>query len=191
MTLWLARHARPLVAPGVCYGQLDVAADEAATRFSATQLAALLPAHSRVAASPLQRCAQLAQALQQQRPDLLVETDARLQEMNFGDWEGRAWADISADELRAWTDDFAHYQPGGHGENVTTFMARVADTFDAIDLAAPTTLWITHAGVIRAVDLLLRGVRRLDHAAQWPTAAPEYGQWQTRDLPASADDHSA
>lgn len=191
MTLWLARHARPLIRPGVCYGQLDVAADEAATASSAAQLAALLPHDIRVFTSPLQRCAQLAQALQQQRPYLLVETDARLQEMNFGDWEGRAWANIPADELRAWTDDFAHFQPGGHGENVTTFMARVAQAFDAVDRTKPTTLWITHAGVIRAVDLLLRGVRHLDHAAQWPTAAPDYGQWQTRDLPASAADHAA
>ena len=29
--LWLVRHARPLVAPGICYGRLDMQADAQAT----------------------------------------------------------------------------------------------------------------------------------------------------------------
>jgi alpha-ribazole phosphatase len=179
MKLWLARHAQPLVAPGICYGQLDLAADAAATADCARRLALELPAGIRVSASPLQRCAQLAQALLALRPDLLCHTDARLQEMDFGRWEGRAWQDIAPAELAAWTDDFAHYPAGGTGESVSAFMARVSAAFDALGTAPENaTLWITHAGVIRAAGLLAQGVRHIAHARQWPQQAPGYGQWQ-------------
>ena len=42
MKLWLARHAAPLIDSGICYGSLDVEADEAATQSSARALAAAL-----------------------------------------------------------------------------------------------------------------------------------------------------
>ena len=43
--LWLVRHAAPQVAPGTCYGALDVPADPAATQAAARRLAAALPPH--------------------------------------------------------------------------------------------------------------------------------------------------
>ena len=36
-------------------------------------------------------------------------------------------------------------------------------------------LWITHAGVIRAVRLLLAGVRVVERADQWPREAVPFG----------------
>ncbi len=177
--LFLVRHARPLIAAGTCYGQLDMPADAAATRQCAQALAQWLPPGVQVVSSPLQRCEQLAPVLIGLRSDLAYKTDARLQEMNFGDWEGRAWQDIAPAELQAWTDDFAHYAAGGSGESVTAFMARVAAAFDALKNTAPDTLWITHAGVMRAVELLARGERQISRADQWPLSAPDYGQWQT------------
>ncbi|SFC00445.1 alpha-ribazole phosphatase [Polaromonas sp. OV174] len=182
MKLWLVRHAQPLIAAGICYGQLDVAADAGATAACALQLAAQLPHGLHVVSSPLQRCEQLAQALQGLRPDLTYKTDARLREMDFGRWEGLAWQAIAQSELQAWTDDFAHYAVGRHGESVSAFMARIAWAFDALP-ATGDTLWITHAGVMRAVQLLSRGQRHIASAAQWPLEAPKYGQWQTVDLP--------
>ncbi|MCW8168906.1 phosphoglycerate kinase, partial [Verminephrobacter aporrectodeae subsp. tuberculatae] len=62
--LWLVRHAAALVAPGICYGALDLPADATATRSAAARLAAALPSQPRVFHSPLQRCAQLALELQ-------------------------------------------------------------------------------------------------------------------------------
>lgn len=201
MRLWLVRHAQPLIAPGLCYGRLDVAADADASAACARQLAAQLPPGTRVAASALQRCAQLARQLHQLRPDLAPATDARLQEMDFGQWEGRAWQAIAPAALQAWTDDFAHHAAGGSGESVSAFMARVASAYDAlgapeapdsrqpghISAPPPTSpardvLWITHAGVIRAVDLLAQGLRQIERADQWPLQAPNYGQWRTLDL---------
>ena len=211
MKLWLVRHAKPLIAPGICYGRLDVAADANATAECARRLAIELPTDIRVLASPLQRCQQLAQALQKLRPDLAFQADARLQEMDFGRWEGRAWDAIEPAELQAWTDDFSHYAVGHTGESVAAFMTRVAQAFDALgervdsgngwpalspdrvpkdkaqdasaQAPASATLWITHAGVIRAVQLLALGLRQIEHARQWPMDAPKYGQWQTLDWP--------
>ena len=176
MNLWLVRHARPLIAAGICYGQLDMAADAQATRECAQKLAELLPTGSSVVSSPLQRCEQLTTVLIGHRADLVYKTDPKLKEMDFGDWEGRAWADIAKNELEAWTDNFASYKAGHSGESVAQFMARVAQAFDELSLATDT-LWITHAGVIRAVELIAGGVRQIQHADQWPTAAPAYGQW--------------
>jgi alpha-ribazole phosphatase len=56
MKLWLLRHAQPLVDSGVCYGALDVAADEAATHVAAQGAAQALPPDLLVWHSPLQRC---------------------------------------------------------------------------------------------------------------------------------------
>jgi alpha-ribazole phosphatase len=205
MKLWLVRHAQPLIESGICYGRLDVAADAGATAECAQQLAAQLPAGIRVITSPLQRCEQLANALLGLRPDLTRTTDARLAEMDFGEWEGRAWQAIDRAELQAWTDDFANYAAGRRGESVAVFMTRVAAAFDALQTLTPAhsqrareqesatltqsapgherdTLWITHAGVIRAAHLLAQGKRHIERADQWPLNAPKYGQWLTLNL---------
>lgn len=188
MKLWLLRHAQPLIAPGVCYGQLDVAADPAATAACASQLAEQLPDGVCVITSPLQRCELLAQALYGLRPDLAYKIEPRLREMDFGRWEGRTWQSIDRAELSAWTDDFADYRVGHDGESVNLFMARVAAVFDALPGTSPAqnVLWITHAGVMRAVALLRQNVRHVERARQWPASAPNYGQWLTLDLSASA-----
>ncbi len=183
MKLWLVRHATPLVEPGICYGRKNVPANVAATAECARQLAELLPAATRAISSPLQRCEQLAQALHGLRPDLTYKTDPRLQEMDFGDWEGCAWQDIAPADLQSWTDGFAHHAVGGSGESTMQVMARVAEAFDELQGPADT-LWITHAGVIRAAELIARGVRQIASADQWPTEAPAYGQWCTLELQA-------
>ena len=173
---WLVRHALPLVASGICYGQLDMAADAQATLDCAQALAKALPQSFSVVTSPLQRCEQLAKALRDLRPDLTFKTEKNLQEMDFGQWEGRLWDAIPRAEMDAWTANFADYAVGNTGESVSQFMARIAVCYDSLQPGS-RTLWITHAGVIRAANLLARGVRHMEHANQWPRYAPGYGQW--------------
>ena len=176
MTLWLVRHAQPLIDKGICYGQLDVPADLLETQKCAEMLKNVIPTGAYLLTSTLQRCELLAPVLVGMRPDLMLEKNVRLQEMNFGQWEGRPWAEIDPAELASWTDDFANYRAGSTGESVTQFMTRVAAVFDELD---PTndTVWLTHAGVIRAVTLLAQGIRHISRADQWPADAPAYGQW--------------
>ena len=177
-TFWLVRHAQPLIAPGICYGALDVAAEPEATRVAAQTLATQLPPQSQVHVSPLQRCELLAQVLYGLRPDLSYKTDARLAEMNFGAFEGRRWDSISVHAYDDWTDDFWQHRFGG-AESVAEFMARVTLAWlDAMQAAAGhrPQVWITHAGVIRAASLISKGVREVHQAAQWPADAPAFGQ---------------
>ena len=183
MTLWLVRHAQPLIAPGICYGATDVPADAAATQTVAHALALALPQGTRVMSSPLQRCERLVQSVQGLRPDLTCKTDARLVEMDFGTWEGQRWDAIDRAEVDAWTAAFETWRCGG-GECVRDVMERVASAWDdaheaTLDLPQPTA-WITHAGVIRAATLIAQGVRRVTDASQWPKDAPGFGQWWCR-----------
>lgn len=190
MNLWLVRHAQPVIEPGICYGAMDVSADGPATELAARALADVLPMHCRMRVSTLQRCEQLAQAVCGLRPDLIPEPERRLIEMNFGDWEGQCWSGIAREELDAWTTDFAHWQCGG-GECVQNFMQRIAAVWDEcreISRLTPqsgSVVWITHAGVIRAANLLAAGQRRVLNALYWPEAAPVFGNWQRINMPYS------
>ena len=191
MTLWLVRHAQPLIAPGVCYGATDEPANEAATQTAARALALALPPGTCVMSSPLQRCERLMHAVQGLRPDLACRTGARLVEMDFGHWEGQRWDAIDRAEINAWTAEFETWRCGG-GECVRDVMERVALAWDealgensgkpGVQAQANRrpTAWITHAGVIRAATLIAQGVRRVTDATQWPRDAPEFGQWWCR-----------
>lgn len=175
MSLWLARHASPQVAPGVCYGALDVAADADLTQQAAMALAHVLPPSITVQVSPLKRCQQLAHALQAQRADLTMHTDARLREMDFGTWEGVPWSDIPRTAFDVWTADFANHRFGGQ-ESAGEVLARVACAWDELQ-GEQDAVWITHAGVAQAVTLLQQGTRHIEHAKDWPVVKLGYGEW--------------
>jgi len=177
VTLWLVRHAQPLVEAGICYGALDLAADPAATTRTARALAEALPAGIVLRSSPLQRCTRLAKALLALRADLSLQTDARLAEMNFGRWEGRAWDALPRAELDAWTADFAHYRAGGLGESVHQVMERVGQALDDARCSGRDQVWITHGGVVKAASLLARGVCRVENPCDWPSQGLSWGQW--------------
>ena len=184
MKLWLVRHAQVNVPAGLCYGATDVAADAAATEAAAIAFATQPSQGSLLWASPLARARLLAQALREQRPDL-PETifDARLQEMNFGQWEMQAWDDIPRSAVDAWVADFPHHRFGGE-ESTQVVIHRVADALhDLRQLGKKEAVWITHAGVIRAVRFLLQGSQRIIQSAeQWPQAAPAMGEWVAYDV---------
>ena len=195
MKLWLARHAQPLIASGICYGVTDVAADEALTFQAAETLAQVLPTHTVCRVSPLLRCQQLALVLHHIRPDCLMQsttdedshTDPRLAEMNFGYFEGQSWSEIPKADVDLWMDDFGNHRFGGK-ESANEVLRRVAlalqdSQTQLAQLAQQRTqgvddvLWITHAGVIRAATLLAQGVTQLEAAEQWPREVPGFGEF--------------
>lgn len=176
MKLWLVRHAQPLIAPGVCYGASDVAADEQATLQAAHELAQTMPLGVSVVSSPLQRCERLAHCLRGLRPDLTYKTEARLVEMDFGCWEGQRWDAIPKADYDRWLAAFGEHRFGGR-ESVLEFMQRVASAWDETKQEGRDAVWITHAGVIRAATLIARGERQVAQATQWPRDAPAFGRW--------------
>jgi alpha-ribazole phosphatase len=164
MTLYLVRHPRPAVAPGLCYGASDVAVPDAELARAHAALAQQNLHHLPVYASPLQRCALLAERLAPGR----VTHDARLAEMDFGAWELRAWSDIPRADVDAWAADLLHYRPGG-AENVLD-VARRVQAFVA-DLRAPSALIVCHAGTIRLMTAL-HGGAPLEQAALQAARTP-------------------
>lgn len=179
MKLWLARHAQPLIGAGMCYGALDVTADAALTTAAAKSLAVTLPANTACFISPLRRCQQLGAALALIRPDLCINsstcTDVRLVEMDFGCLEGKPWANISKSAVDAWTADFGDHRFGGK-ESANEVLQRVkAALYEHAALGADNVLWITHAGVIRALDLCHQGIYQLTLSSEWPREVFEFG----------------
>ena len=162
MMLYLIRHPRPLIAPGVCYGQLDVDIDDPATL--AATLRSQLPVGVPVISSPLQRCLKLARAM-----DPGCRTDPRLMEIAFGDWEGRAWDEIPRAEIDAWVADLMGYCPPG-GESAEQMAGRIRACLSS--LRHPHIVLVTHAGVIRQIVAIVQRVPLRD-VLDFPV---EYGE---------------
>lgn len=177
MKLWLLRHARVDLAPGICYGASDLTADVSHTKEAARAAAAVLPARLSVRVSGLGRAQSLAAQLCALRPDLGAPVvDSRLNEMDFGTWEGQRWDSVPKSAFDAWTDDFADHRFGGVESTQQVIERVAAGLADARAAGDAEALWVTHAGVIRAVKYLLsHGTARIREARQWPTDAPAPG----------------
>lgn len=156
MQLYLIRHPAPQVAPGVCYGRSDLPLAEPAA-VAADRLRADLPAGLPVVSSPARRCLELAQALQAE-VQVGVRTDARLWEVNFGVWEGRAWDAIDRAALDAWAADPFGFAPPG-GESPAAMAARVVAFADSLDRTRDLDLMVVgHHGPLRVLIAHLLGL---------------------------------
>ncbi len=170
MKLTLVRHTSLQIAPGICYGQSDIdvsasfwdEANQLKTKLGGTQFDA-------VYASPLQRCVKLAVALNLGDPI----TDARLMELNFGDWETRAWDDIPREFFDVWAQDYANLAPP-QGETFGQLQQRATHFLEELKLqnAGKHVLLVTHGGLIRALlahvlNMQLKGLFRfnIDYAS--------------------------
>lgn len=158
----LLRHTRPSVGADICYGISDFDVADSFAQDAGTVLE-VLPALDRIVTSPLLRCRRLARYIAEFR-DLPVVEDSRLREMNFGTWEGRAWADIPRCEIDLWGADFLNARPHG-GESVAAVRARAGRALAEIAQAhwRERVLIVTHAGIIRTA--LATGDTAADHAA--------------------------
>lgn len=166
MEVLLIRHARPEVAAGICYGSLDLALTTPVTPDPARVVAGLAPPH-RIVTSPALRARDTAAQLIACQPDLpTAEAEPRLREMDFGTWEGQAWATIPRDALDLWAADLMGARPHG-GESAAQVAARVAEWADALDVESDTRLWVvTHAGPMRMLAAHWLGIP-LAQTLQW------------------------
>jgi alpha-ribazole phosphatase len=139
--VFLIRHPAPQVAPGVCYGGLDVDCEDA--QAVAARLRNQLPPDALVYSSPLRRALKLASLLSTD-----VRVDERLSEISFGAWEGKRWDEIDRSEVEAWAANVLDYSPPG-GESVSRLHARAVEFAASLDVECAAV--VTHAGVIRAL----------------------------------------
>jgi alpha-ribazole phosphatase len=145
------RHPRAAVAAGVCYGRLDLPPGPEAEAEIARALA-LMPPVAALLTAPALRCRALSDRIAA-RDGVAAVIDDRLQELDFGAWEGRDWDAIDRAESDRWAaDPWTVAPPGGE-----TFAALVARVAAALAEAPPDAAIVTHAGIIRAARMILTG----------------------------------
>lgn len=170
MNLHLIRHTSLNIPSGVCYGNSDVDVSENFDAECSTLLSKLSGIEfDAVYASPLQRCTKLARALNLG----VMQTDDRLKELHFGDWEMQPWDSIPRDMFDVWAHDYAHLSPP-NGESFTQLYQRAKAFTEDVSghLRGKNVAVVTHGGVIRAMladalNMPLKGLFRLviDHAS--------------------------
>jgi alpha-ribazole phosphatase len=169
------RHG-PVAAAGICYGRwnpplMNPPQTDADTILEALAGlptgAALAPTAAgdilRIVSSPAERCRRIAAPLAA-RLGLAHDEDPRIAELSMGDWEGKPWQWIEqhdGERLQRWMEQWQTTAPPG-GESLADLEARVRAAGDATG-GLGRTLWITHAGVIRTLRVLLCG-------STWPAA---------------------
>ncbi len=152
MNIYLIRHTKVKVDSGICYGQSDVAlTDKFIPAYKRIQ-AQIPTSYATIISSPLQRCLQLAEKLNNNQP---VMTDKRLMEINFGDWEMQKWDNINQEAVQKWMNDYVNNAPP-NGESFQTLFERCQDFWNEIIITKTeqmlqTVIVVTHLGVIRAL----------------------------------------
>lgn len=157
MKIALIRHPRPSIEPGICYGRLDMALDPS-TQDQIGRLAAAteLLGAARLWTSPARRCRMLADAiaLELAAP---VTIDPRLQELDFGEWEGRSWDEIARSDLDQWAASPLTFAPPG-GETGATLIKRVRDVHADLVRDQQDCAIISHGGPLKVLTALLLGM---------------------------------
>jgi len=104
-----------------------------------------------IISSPLVRCFAFAQHLSNTL-NIPVISHPELQEINFGDWEGKTAEQIDAQSLALFYADPSK-NPPPNGETFTAFQARILLTWQSLlqRHTGKNILLISHAGVIRVI----------------------------------------
>ena len=155
----LFRHGEPELT-GVYLGRTDAALSAHGKRFSLEALSKN-PGWDLVVSSPLRRCLETARDISQQLGVELLVID-RLQEYDFGDWDGQQFEVIYAQQSeladRFWLDPETNPPPSG--ESITQFIDRVELAKSLLlEREEKRILVITHGGVIRSMVANLLGVQ--------------------------------
>lgn len=148
------RHPAVAVGPGVCYGASDVPLAPGWEDWCARleRLCAAVPGERRRwVSSPAARC-----RLPARRICAGAVVDARLREMDFGEWEGVRWDAVPRAEIDHWGARLLERAPPG-GEPLAAVRERAAEFVAGLrGDDAGTVAAITHGGPIRCIlaDLL-------------------------------------
>ncbi len=142
------RHSSLAVPRGVCYGFSNIDVSYNFNREAENlvrNLNGFTP--SLVISSPLQRCVKLAVHAFDVHPHINQD----LKEVNYGDWEGKAWEEINVEGDNLWMYANINNQPP-NGESFAELRDRVVGQLDEI-LNAPEEkiAVVCHGGVIRSV----------------------------------------
>ncbi|MET7666840.1 bifunctional RNase H/acid phosphatase [Micromonospora luteifusca] len=146
-------------------GRGDVPLSErgrAQARATGARMAALAPSVAAVLSSPLSRCTSTAAAIAEALGDVPVRIDDDLIECDFGQWEGRTFAEVRQQwpgEMDAWLASPRIAPPGG--ESFTHLAERAHRVISGLLTAYPgeTVVVVSHVSPIKLVlrDALAAG----------------------------------
>lgn len=169
----LIRHAAHSHLGNVLSGRTPGIALSIEGQSQADALARRLEAHPihRLQTSPVQRAQETARAIAARRRGLTVETEPALDELDFGDWSGRAFVELADDpRWTEWNSARAN-ATAPNGESMAQAQRRAWAHVKAMASASPdhTIAMVTHCDVIRAVvagalSLSLDNIGRFDIA---------------------------
>jgi broad specificity phosphatase PhoE len=163
----------------LAYGHTDVPLSRAGKRAHAALVAhaRTLPRPDGILSSDLSRCRALAEALAETL-DVPLRIEPALREQHMGDWEGRAWGDLSAADsagIHAYWDDYANIAPP-NGESLVDVRDRVRAFWQgAPELTGKRWIVVTHIGVIRCLMCDWLG-HSLDEALRFAPARGSHTQ---------------
>ncbi len=120
-----------------------------------------------IVTSPARRCLLLANAIAAACGGTPV-TDARLLELDFGDWEGVAWDDVPRASLDLWAADLAGFAPPG-GESGASLIDRASAAFRSLPQRGRHVV-VSHGGPLRVLAALAAG-----EPVDLSTPAPAHG----------------
>lgn len=151
MQVVLIRHTSVAVPRGTCYGQTDVPVSDTFEQEAEQTLRNLQPfmPFDAVYSSPLTRARKLAAYCGYPTPTV----DARLMEMNMGQWEMQLYDEIQDPHLQAWYQDYMHLPTTG-GEAFPDLRARVASFLDQLRQQEHERVAVfAHGGVLVSAGL--------------------------------------
>lgn len=155
---YFIRHTPPNINQGICYGQsdLDLRGD---TKLYFDTIKKNLPnGQLPIYSSPLRRCSDLGEYLNQGKLIL----DSRLKEINFGSWELKEWDTIPKKEISPWYDDYLNISPP-EGESFNQLIDRVEQFYeDTLLKLKESSIIISHHGPLRIILGLYRGMELKD-----------------------------
>jgi alpha-ribazole phosphatase len=155
MNLYLVRHTRVAVDPGICYGITDVSLADTYIRDISDVTRQLSHLNNTVIySSPLSRCRLLAEKITSRQ----IVFDDRLKELDFGKWEMQPWDTITGYEADLWMNDYVNVRCP-EGESYIDLSVRVKSFLaDLSKEKHETAIIVTHGGVVRTILTLLQNI---------------------------------
>lgn len=180
MEIYLVRHTAVDIPPGTCYGSSDVPpaksfeADAELVKMKITEIS-----FDKVFTSPKTRCKTLCKYL-----GYRANTDKRLSEMDFGEWEMRRWDEITDPSLNVWYNEWIFNKAGG-GESFFDLFLRFGEFMDELrEKKFKRVLLITHGGILAAARVYF-GNSDIKSALE---IVPTYGEVAKYELDNYSDD---
>lgn len=156
MKIVFVRHTSVNVPAGVCYGQTDVdLSANFATEAEAVKAALSGYSFAKAYTSPLTRCTRLAAYC----GFTGAIRDARLMEMNFGEWEMKRYDEIADPRLQEWFADYINVAATG-GESSVQQRARLHHFISDLcaDNTADSVVVFTHGGILAHAAAIANGL---------------------------------